>query len=137
VAKTKFQFRGNVFYVEDVIDQVKSIIDSPDSREKWNKEVEKEKIKTPRYDENVVNCYGKEFIENELKKWESNIKKQASTNIVNHAFSKVMQAGTTRNPFAPDSFDAIDEETIRKTLGKIRSTRKSNVYKNYQALKKF
>lgn len=136
MTKTKFQFRGKAFYVDNVIERVMTILSSPGKREEWNEEVEKEKIKfpAPKYEENV---HDKDFVENTLKRWESIVKIRASTSLINRAFNIVMQAGITHNPFAPDAFDAINEEVIVKTLDKIRSTRKSNVYKNYQASKKF
>jgi len=137
MAKTKFQFRGKAYFVEDVVEAVMNILSAPSARKSWENELDKEKARTPMpvFPPEVLKFYGEGFLEKDIKRWKIFVGERASTIIINKAFGNVMSAGVSNNPYAPETFDGINIDVVSKTLGKIRSVRSGTVHRAYSRRK--
>lgn len=136
-SKTKFMFRNKPYYVEDVVKQVLDFVHDASNSGTFKRVFDDAKSKhpRPRYTEAQIKMYGKDYYDDMLQKWDINVAKEAVASFINKGFEKVMGAGVTNNPYAPNNIAEVDRSVIEKTLGKIRAVRKNTVQRSYSARK--
>lgn len=131
-------FRNKPYFVEDVAQQVLDHIHDPANAHAFADELTKSVSRHPRpvYSDAMIKAYGQSTINDMLQTWDNNVAKEAITACINKAFTAIIGAGVTNNPYAPATIEAVDQAVIEKTLGKIRAVRKGSVQRAYTARRK-
>lgn len=136
ITKTeKFQFRNKKYDKKTVINNVYKQLQKKEAKKKFKEEVEKGKKRIPPYDKKKAEMYGDVYTK-ERKKQRQQVRKDASTKVINDAFSKEIQGGTSNNPYAPTTMSKVNKQVLENTLEKIQKGRVKTVRRNYSERKK-